>query len=251
MEPPAIGRRRPAGHRLRSHAHLVLKNGGLHRWIPFPVLGYTPISSTCMVMITAASWISSRIRCGTAAWRQGHVHPQQHVPLHQRPPSSFAACPACACTSGAMCSRIRSCQHVRRRTAQRRNRATTVGGSFHRTLQREHYDGSAQLGSCDFDGDNVQDSFMATGVTWWFSSGKTGPWSYRTRPRAFIRSAARRLNSDNRCDVVAGGVVFYAASSFVMASRDPSTAPSHAERPSIPIASHRINVPFVWECIGK
>src|SRR5262249_15828503 len=40
------------------------------------------------------------------------------------------------------------------------------------------YDGSARLGWCDFDGDGASDAFMATGQTWWFSSGGSGPWTF-------------------------------------------------------------------------
>jgi hypothetical protein len=84
-----------------------------------------------------------------------------------------------------------------------------VGGVVIEAGNVTGYDGSAQLGSCDFDADGVDDSFMATGVTWWFSSRKTGPWSY-------LNASTKRLsevqlgyfNGDNRCDVIAGGVLY-------------------------------------------
>jgi hypothetical protein len=57
---------------------------------------------------------------------------------------------------------------------------------------------------------------MATGVTWWFSSGKTGPWNY-------LNASTKRLsevqlgyvNGDNRCDVVADGVVYSGSMPFL------------------------------------
>ena len=40
------------------------------------------------------------------------------------------------------------------------------------------FNGKSQLGSCDFDGDGVTDPFMATGQSWWYRSGRTGPWEF-------------------------------------------------------------------------
>jgi hypothetical protein len=31
---------------------------------------------------------------------------------------------------------------------------------------------------CDFDGDGINDVFLTTGQTWWYSSAGTGPWTY-------------------------------------------------------------------------
>lgn len=38
-----------------------------------------------------------------------------------------------------------------------------------------------RYGVCDLDGDGIDDLFMPTGVTWWFSSGGKYPWTYLKR----------------------------------------------------------------------
>lgn len=61
-----------------------------------------------------------------------------------------------------------------------------------------------KYGVCDFDGDGLDDLFLATGVTWWYSSGGELHWTY-------LNAATERLHqvklgyfdSDLRCDVLA------------------------------------------------
>ncbi|MGH6834675.1 MAG: hypothetical protein ACREC9_03810 [Methylocella sp.] len=61
-----------------------------------------------------------------------------------------------------------------------------------------------QYGVCDFDGDGVDDLFLATGATWWFSSFGEFQWSY-------LNAKTEQLNDlrfgyfddDLRCDVLA------------------------------------------------
>lgn len=65
------------------------------------------------------------------------------------------------------------------------------------------YDSYAEYGVCDFDGDGVDDLFLATGATWWYSSSGTMPWSYLNAKRE--RLANLRLgyfDDDERCDVL-------------------------------------------------
>ena len=38
--------------------------------------------------------------------------------------------------------------------------------------------------TCDVDGDGLLDSFLATGQTWWYASGKTQPWVFLRRSPA-------------------------------------------------------------------
>jgi hypothetical protein len=62
----------------------------------------------------------------------------------------------------------------------------------------------AHYGVCDFDGDGKDDLFLATGVTWWYSSGGELQWSY-------LNAATEQLDQvrlgyfddDLRCDVLA------------------------------------------------
>ncbi|HEX4341020.1 MAG TPA: hypothetical protein VH062_34160 [Polyangiaceae bacterium] len=71
------------------------------------------------------------------------------------------------------------------------------------------FDGSAVLGSCDFDADGVNDSFMATGTTWWFSARGTGPWTYlNTSTKRLPDVSLGYFDADPRCDVSAGGTVY-------------------------------------------
>jgi len=70
-------------------------------------------------------------------------------------------------------------------------------------------DGSAQLGSCDFDGDGVDDAFMATGATWWFSSGGQKPWTFlRASASRFAEVNLSDFDGDSLCDVAAEGTIF-------------------------------------------
>ena len=77
-------------------------------------------------------------------------------------------------------------------------------------------DGSTRVGTCDFDGDGVNDSFMATGATWWFSSGGLRPWTYlNTSTRQLSQVQLGYFDSDNRCDVSVDGVVYSGGTTVV------------------------------------
>ena len=65
------------------------------------------------------------------------------------------------------------------------------------------FDSFGKYGVCDFDGDNIDDLFLATGSNWWYSSSGKFPWSYLTDKKE--RPDQLRLgyfDSDLRCDVV-------------------------------------------------
>jgi hypothetical protein len=70
-------------------------------------------------------------------------------------------------------------------------------------------DASGELGTCDFDADGVNDSFMATGATWWFSSRGTGPWSFLNRSKGRLSQVSLGyVDADPRCDVTYAGTVY-------------------------------------------
>jgi hypothetical protein len=65
---------------------------------------------------------------------------------------------------------------------------------------------SGDYAQCDFDGDGVDDLFLATGVSWWYSSTGQMHWSYLNAKggrRADFQFGD--VNADGRCDVRAGG----------------------------------------------
>ncbi len=64
--------------------------------------------------------------------------------------------------------------------------------------------GAGDFGMGDFDGDGVDDLFLGTGVTWWFSSGATAEWRFLNRMPE--RASALRFgdfDADGRTDVIA------------------------------------------------
>jgi hypothetical protein len=67
------------------------------------------------------------------------------------------------------------------------------------------------VSACDFDGDGVNDLFLTTGQTWWYSSAGTGPWTYLNASTLSLQHGDVSLgyfDGDNLCDVSAGGVIY-------------------------------------------
>jgi len=61
-----------------------------------------------------------------------------------------------------------------------------------------------QYGVCDFDGDGVDDLFLATGASWWFSSFGEFHWSYLGPKNDRLENLRfGYFDGDNRCDVLA------------------------------------------------
>jgi hypothetical protein len=60
-----------------------------------------------------------------------------------------------------------------------------------------------RYGICDFDGDGIDDLFLATGKTWWFSSAGEFPWSYLTaRTQRIEQVRLGYFDDDLKCDVL-------------------------------------------------
>ena len=60
-----------------------------------------------------------------------------------------------------------------------------------------------------FDGDGRNDSFMATGQSWWYRSGTTGPWEFlNASTKKFSEVSLGYFDGDDRCDVSADGVIY-------------------------------------------
>jgi Right handed beta helix region len=61
---------------------------------------------------------------------------------------------------------------------------------------------------CDFDGDGVNDEFVATGATWWFRSGGEMHWVYlNTSDKRLSQLTLGYFDGDARCDVRAGDMI--------------------------------------------
>lgn len=65
------------------------------------------------------------------------------------------------------------------------------------------FDPYGQYGVCDFDGDRIDDLFLATGRTWWYSSFGEFPWSFlATRNERPKQVRLGYFDDDLRCDVL-------------------------------------------------
>jgi hypothetical protein len=64
--------------------------------------------------------------------------------------------------------------------------------------------------SCDFDGDGINDTFKATGVSWWYaSSAAANRWVYLNQsPRLVGAVTLGDVDGDGRCDVTSSDGVF-------------------------------------------
>jgi hypothetical protein len=61
-----------------------------------------------------------------------------------------------------------------------------------------------QYGVCDFDGDGVDDLFLATGQSWWFSSAGEYHWSFLAEATEMLKDLRLGyFDGDQRCDVLA------------------------------------------------
>lgn len=64
-------------------------------------------------------------------------------------------------------------------------------------------DSFGTYGVCDFDGDGTDDLFLATGRTWWFSSGGKNHWTYlNSQTEELGQIGLGDFNHDGRCDVL-------------------------------------------------
>ena len=67
-----------------------------------------------------------------------------------------------------------------------------------------NFDSFGKYGVCDFDGDGVDDLFLATGVTWWFSSFGEFDWTYlNAKKERLDQVRLGYFDNDLRCDVLA------------------------------------------------
>jgi hypothetical protein len=76
------------------------------------------------------------------------------------------------------------------------------------------YNSYGKYGVCDFDGDGVDDLFLATGISWWFSGMGEMPWRFLSERNERIEKVRfGYFDGDNKCDVVTEGNGEWAMSS--------------------------------------
>jgi hypothetical protein len=78
-----------------------------------------------------------------------------------------------------------------------------LGGKIQIDNNATHYDPFGHYGVCDFDGDGIDDLFLATGRTWWFSSAGEFQWTYLSaRTKRLDQVRLGYFNDDQYCDVL-------------------------------------------------
>lgn len=66
-----------------------------------------------------------------------------------------------------------------------------------------NFDSFGNYGVCDFDGDRIDDLFLATGATWWFSSAGEFHWTYlNAKKERLDQVRLGYFDGDRRCDVL-------------------------------------------------
>ena len=181
--------------------NLVLENGGLHRWIPFP--GFWTHThqfdmhgrNDCGV---GDIFSDSLYNCGPA----GHTTIIRNNAFFYTEDDDIKlrGTPVVGMFVGNNVFTHGSWSDA---TSQEESGLVNEGGN------EFGYNGKNQLGTCDFDGDGINDSFMATGQSWWYRSGTTGPWEFlNASTKKLSQVSIGFFDGDNRCDVKADGVVF-------------------------------------------
>jgi hypothetical protein len=191
------------GSGFRAYRNLVLEHGGLHRWIPFPG---TWIHTHQFDMHGQDScgvgdiFSDTVFNCGTA----GHDMDIRFNAFLYTDDEAFKlrGTPQIKPYGAHVVSNVFAHDSVDDALDQ------TESGLYESDNLAD-INGMDELRSCDFDGDGRQDSFLATGQTWWYASSTTGPWTFLNQSQK--RAAQVELgffDGDARCDVRTDGVVY-------------------------------------------
>lgn len=83
---------------------------------------------------------------------------------------------------------------------QPKNITNPIQGKETNTYKIDTY---GKYGVCDFDGDGIDDLFLATGVSWWYMSGAKMHWTFlNSHPEQLDQVLLGDFNGDHRCDVL-------------------------------------------------
>lgn len=182
--------------------NLVLSNGGLHRWIPFPGFWIHTHQFDMHGRDNCGVWdlVSDTLyNCGPAGdtmiirRNTFFYHEDNDIKLRGTPTTGMFV-------GGNVFAHFGSFGDAADQTET---------GLHDEGTNSYDYDGSAKLGSCDFDGDGIEDSFMATGATWWYAPGGNKMWQYlNTSTKKLDEVSLGDFDGDHKCDVSVGGVIY-------------------------------------------
>jgi hypothetical protein len=105
---------------------------------------------------------------------------------------------------------------------------------------------------CDFDGDGVADPFIATGVTWWYSSSVLGGrWVYLNESPARVADVTLGdVDGDGRCDVTWSGGVLLNPDPLPLAHNPGDQATAVGSYVSMNLAASGGTKPYAWTVTG-
>ncbi len=191
------------GSGFRAYRNLVLEHGGLHRWIPFPGTWVRTHQFDMHGQENCGVWdlfSDSLYNCGTA----GHdMEVRYNSFLYTAGKAvKLRGTPQFGPNGAKVMFNVFAHDSMDEAIGQ------TESGLYE-SQNLVGINGMAELGSCDFDADGLQDSFLATGQTWWYASAGTGPWTFlNTSLKRRAEVSLGFFDGDPRCDVFADGVLY-------------------------------------------
>jgi hypothetical protein len=170
----------------RAFDNLVLPNGGLHRWIPFPGVWFRTHQFDMHGQRTcgAGSIFSDTLfNCGRAGFAidvyynsflYKHRNPTGIITRRDVAAIKLRGTPERRPCGASVVSNVFAHDSIREAVQQ-----TERGLCLSRNVLNVNSLRSVRV--CDVDGDQVRDSFLATGQTWWYANARTGPWTFLRR----------------------------------------------------------------------
>jgi hypothetical protein len=214
----------------QAYRNLVLEHGGLHRWIPFP--GFWVHTHQFDMHGQKDCFPTYAFNCGKAGeymdiqynsffYTEGNAFKLRGTPTKDANVSSNVFAHAVLFTTTFSALPNHPTQVIILGALEQTvsgldawNNLVGVNGLNERRdvngmNELTDVNGMKKLGVCDFDGDSINDSFLATGQTWWYSSGGDRPWVYlNTSLKRRSQVTLGFFNGDNVCDVKVDGIIY-------------------------------------------